>query len=89
MKIISRITRVSSKIGLAWSSFALRYPRGYLITTALVRMISLFSVHRRRAQLETQVTEAAEPVKRGFLQPGCWDFIIGLFAFVFCTQAGG
>ena len=91
MKIISRITSVSSKIGLAWSSFALRYPRGYLITTALVGMISLivFLVPEASAQLETQVTEALNPLARLLVGPVAKGLaIIGLFAFVGLLYAG-
>jgi type IV secretory pathway VirB2 component (pilin) len=91
MKIISRITSVSSKIDLAWSSFALRYPRGYLITTALVGMISLivFFAPEASAQLETQVTEALNPLARLLVGPVAKGLaIIGLFAFVGLLYAG-
>ena len=91
MKIISRITSVSGKIGLAWSSFALRYPRGYLITTALVGMISLiaFFAPEASAQLETQVTEALNPLARLLVGPVAKGLaIIGLFAFVGLLYAG-
>jgi type IV secretory pathway VirB2 component (pilin) len=91
MKIISRIKSVSSKIGLAWSSFVLRYPRGYLITTALVGMISLivFFAPEASAQLETQVTEALNPLARLLVGPVAKGLaIIGLFAFVGLLYAG-
>jgi type IV secretory pathway VirB2 component (pilin) len=91
MKNISRIKSVSSKIGLAWSSFVLRYPRGYLITTALVGMISLilFFAPEASAQLETQVTEALNPLARLLVGPVAKGLaIIGLFAFVGLLYAG-
>src|SRR4029434_2760747 len=91
MKIISRITSVSSKIGLACSSFVLRYPRGYLITTALVGVISLilFFAPEASAQLETQVTEALNPLARLLVGPVAKGLaIIGLFAFVGLLYAG-
>jgi type IV secretory pathway VirB2 component (pilin) len=91
MKITSRIKSVSSKIGLAWSSFVLRYPRGYLITTALVGMISLivFFAPEASAQLETQVTEALNPLARLLVGPVAKGLaIIGLFAFVGLLYAG-
>lgn len=91
MKIISRIKSVSSTIGLAWSSFVLRYPRGYLITTALVGMISLivFFAPEASAQLETQVTEALNPLARLLVGPVAKGLaIIGLFAFVGLLYAG-
>jgi type IV secretory pathway VirB2 component (pilin) len=91
MKIISRIKSVSGKIGLAWSSFVLRHPRGYLITTALIGMISLvlFVVPDASAQLETQVTEALNPLARLLVGPVAKGLaIIGLFAFVGLLYAG-
>jgi type IV secretory pathway VirB2 component (pilin) len=91
MKIISRINSACTKIGLAWSSFVLRYPRGYLITTALLGMISLvvFFASEASAQLETQVTEALNPLARLLVGPVAKGLaIIGLFAFVGLLYAG-
>ena len=91
MKIISRIKSVSSKIGLAWSSFVLTHQRGYLITTALVGVISLivFFAPEASAQLETQVTEALNPLARLLVGPVAKGLaIIGLFAFVGLLYAG-
>lgn len=91
MKIISRIKSVSGKIGLAWSSFVLRHQRGYLITTALVGVISLivFFAPEASAQLETQVTEALNPLARLLVGPVAKGLaIIGLFAFVGLLYAG-
>src|SRR6266404_530406 len=91
MKIISRINSACTKIGLAWSSFVLRYPRRYLITTALRGMISLvvFFASEASAQLETQVTEALNPLARLLVGPVAKGLaIIGLFAFVGLLYAG-
>ena len=91
MKIISRIKSVSGKIGLAWSSFVLRHQRGYLVTTALVGVISLivFFAPEASAQLETQVTEALNPLARLLVGPVAKGLaIIGLFAFVGLLYAG-
>jgi type IV secretory pathway VirB2 component (pilin) len=91
MKIISRIKSVAGKIGLAWSSFVLRHPRGYLITTTLVGMISLvlFFAPEASAQLETQVTEALNPLARLLVGPIAKGLaVIGLFAFVGLLYAG-
>jgi type IV secretory pathway VirB2 component (pilin) len=91
MKIISRINSACTKIGLAWSSFVLRYPRGYLITTALLGMISLvvFFASEASAQLETQVTEALNPLARLLVGPVAKGLaIIGLFSFVGLLYAG-
>ena len=91
MKIISRINSACTKIGLAWSSFVLRYPRRYLITTALLGMISLvvFFASEASAQLETQVTEALNPLARLLVGPVAKGLaIIGLFAFVGLLYAG-
>ena len=85
MKIISRIKSMLGKIGLACSSFVLRYPRGYLATTALVGVLSLivFFAPEASAQLETQVTDALNPLARLLVGPVAKGLaIIGLFAFV-------
>jgi type IV secretory pathway VirB2 component (pilin) len=91
MKIISRIKSVAGKVGLAWSSFVLRHPRGYLITTMVVGMISLvlFFAPEASAQLETQVTEALNPLARLLVGPIAKGLaVIGLFAFVGLLYAG-
>ena len=91
MKIRSRIKSEASKMGLAWSSFVFRHPREYLITTALVGMISLvfFFAPVASAQLETQVTEALNPLARLLVGPIAKGLaVIGLFAFVGLLYAG-
>jgi type IV secretory pathway VirB2 component (pilin) len=79
------------KIGLRWASFVLRHPRGYLTVTALVGVISLipFFVPEASAQLETQVTDALNPLARLLVGPIAKGLaIIGLFAFVGLLYAG-
>jgi type IV secretory pathway VirB2 component (pilin) len=91
MKIISIIKSTSSKIAVVWASFVLRHQRGYLITTIIVGVISLilFFVSEAGAQLETQVTEALNPLARLLVGPVAKGLaIIGLFAFVGLLYAG-
>jgi type IV secretory pathway VirB2 component (pilin) len=91
MKIISRIKGACNKIGLAWLSFILRYPKAYLATTALLGVLSLilFVTPEANAQLETQVTEALNPLARLLVGPVAKGLaIIGLFAFVGLLYAG-
>jgi len=91
MKIISIIKSASSKISLAWAWFVFGHQRGYLITTALVGVISLilFFASEASAQLETQVTEALNPLARLLVGPVAKGLaIIGLFAFVGLLYAG-
>ncbi len=91
MKVMSRITIAYGKLNLAWSSFVLRYPTGYLVTTGLVGVISLilFFAPEASAQLETQVTEALNPLARLLVGPIAKGLaVIGLFAFVGLLYAG-
>src|SRR3989442_11695665 len=91
MKIISTIKSVPGTIGLAWSSFVLKHPRGYLMTTALIGVVSLILlfVPEASAQLETQVTDALNPLARLLVGPVAKGLaIIGLFAFVGLLYAG-
>ena len=91
MKIIEPIKSMLENISLACASFVLRYPRGYLITTALVGMISLivFLAPEASAQLETQVTDALNPLARLLVGPVAKGLaVIGLFAFVGLLYAG-
>ncbi len=91
MKVISRIKIAYGKLGLAWSSFVLRHPRGYLMATGLVGVISLivFFAPDASAQLETQVTEALNPLARLLVGPIAKGLaVIGLFAFVGLLYAG-
>ena len=91
MNVISRVKVMSRKIGDDCSSFMIRYPRGYLTVTALVGVISLIVlfVPEASAQLETQVTEALNPLARLLVGPVAKGLaIIGLFAFVGLLYAG-
>jgi type IV secretory pathway VirB2 component (pilin) len=91
MKIIEPIKSMLGNIGLACASFVLRYPRGYLLTTAAIGVVSLilFLVPEASAQLETQVTEALNPLARLLVGPVAKGLaIIGLFAFVGLLYAG-
>jgi type IV secretory pathway VirB2 component (pilin) len=91
MKIISIIKSASSKISLAWAWFVFGHQRRYLTTTALIGVISviLFFASEASAQLETQVTEALNPLARLLVGPVAKGLaIIGLFAFVGLLYAG-
>jgi type IV secretory pathway VirB2 component (pilin) len=91
MKTILTIKSVGRKIELACSSFILRHPRGYVTATVLVGAISviLFFVPEASAQLETQVTDALNPLARLLVGPVAKGLaIIGLFAFVGLLYAG-
>jgi len=91
MDLISRVKILSNKIGEAYSSFMIRYPRGYLMVTALVGVFSLilFFTPEASAQLETQVTDALNPLARLLVGPIAKGLaVIGLFAFVGLLYAG-
>ena len=91
MKIVPRIKIVFGKLSMALSSFVIRYPRGYLVTTALVGVFSLilFFAPDASAQLETQVTDALNPLARLLVGPIAKGLaVIGLFAFVGLLYAG-
>jgi type IV secretory pathway VirB2 component (pilin) len=91
MKITSIMKNMPGNIGVASASFVLRHPRGYLTATAVVGAISLilFFVPEAGAQLETQVTDALNPLARLLVGPIAKGLaIIGLFAFVGLLYAG-
>ena len=91
MKITGTIKNMPGNIGLACSSFVLRYPRGYLLTTAAIGVVSLIFLlaPEASAQLETQVTEALNPLARLLVGPVAKGLaIVGLFAFVGLLYAG-
>ncbi len=91
MNIVSKIKVAAGKLSVAWSSFVLRNPRGYLAATALVGLISLILlfVPEASAQLETQVTDALNPLARLLVGPIAKGLaIVGLFAFVGLLYAG-
>ncbi len=91
MNVGSKMKLAVGKLSVAWASFVLRYPRGYLAATALVGVISLivFFAPEASAQLETQVTEALNPLARLLVGPIAKGLaVIGLFAFVGLLYAG-
>ena len=91
MKIVSTIKSKSSEISLRSSCFVLRHPGGYVILTAFVGAISLilFFAPAASAQLDTQVTEALNPLARLLVGPIAKGLaVIGLFAFVGLLYAG-
>jgi type IV secretory pathway VirB2 component (pilin) len=91
MKIIGTIKSMPGNIGLACSLFVLRYHRGYLLTTAAIGVVSLILlfVPEASAQLETQVTDALNPLARLLVGPVAKGLaIVGLFAFVGLLYAG-
>ena len=91
MNAFSRVKVMSRKIGEECSLFMIRYPRGYLAATALVGVLSLIVLFApdARAQLETQVTDALNPLARLLVGPIAKGLaIVGLFAFVGLLYAG-
>jgi type IV secretory pathway VirB2 component (pilin) len=91
MEIVGTIKSMPGNIGRACSSFVLRYPIGYLMTTAAIGMISLILLlaPEASAQLETQVTSALDPLARLLVGPIAKGLaVIGLFAFVGLLYAG-
>ena len=91
MKVISRAKVMSDKASSACSLFALTDPRGYLLVTAAIGVASLILLLApdASAQLETQVTEALNPLARLLVGPVAKGLaIVGLFAFVGLLYAG-
>ncbi len=91
MKIVSRIKLTADRLTLAWLSIAIRYPRVYLVATTLIGIVSLILLFApdASAQLETQVTDALNPLARLLVGPIAKGLaIIGLFAFVGLLYAG-
>ncbi len=91
MKIVSRIELTADRLTLAWLSIAVKYPRAYLVATTLIGIVSLVLLFApdASAQLETQVTDALNPLARLLVGPIAKGLaIIGLFAFVGLLYAG-
>ena len=91
MNMFSRVSFLWEKINETYLSFMIRYPKGYITATALVGAISLILlfVPEASAQLETQVTDALNPLARLLVGPVAKGLaIIGLFAFVGLLYAG-
>jgi hypothetical protein len=91
MNMVSRIRVTAVRLTVAWLSFALRYPKAYLVATTLIAIVSLFLflAPDASAQLETQVTDALNPLARLLVGPVAKGLaIVGLFAFVGLLYAG-
>jgi type IV secretory pathway VirB2 component (pilin) len=91
MNMFSRVSSMREKIGEFYLSFMIRYPRGYLAATAIVGALSLIFLFapEAKAQLETQVTDALNPLARLLVGPIAKGLaIVGLFAFVGLLYAG-
>ena len=91
MNVISRVKRMSEKISDECSLVMIRYQGGYLMMTALLGVLSLIVLFApdARAQLETQVTDALNPLARLLVGPVAKGLaIVGLFAFVGLLYAG-
>ena len=91
MNMFSRVSSMREKIGESYLSFMIRYPRGYLAATAIVGALSLIFLFapEAKAQLETQVTDALNPLARLLVGPIAKGLaIVGLFAFVGLLYAG-
>ena len=91
MNIVSRIKLTADRLTLAWLSIAIKYPRAYLVATTLIGIVSLILLFApdASAQLETQVTDALNPLARLLVGPVAKGLaIIGLFAFVGLLYAG-
>lgn len=91
MKIVSRIKFTADRLTFAWLSIAVRYPRAYLVATTLIGIVSLILLFApdASAQLETQVTDALNPLARLLVGPVAKGLaIVGLFAFVGLLYAG-
>ena len=91
MNLISRVKGMSERISDECSLVMIRYPQGYLIMTALLGVLSLIVLFApdARAQLETQVTDALNPLARLLVGPVAKGLaIVGLFAFVGLLYAG-
>ena len=91
MNVISRVKGMAGKISDECSLVMIGYPRGYLIMTALLGVLSLIVLFApdARAQLETQVTDALNPLARLLVGPVAKGLaIVGLFAFVGLLYAG-
>ena len=91
MNMFSRVSLMREKISATHLSFMIRYPRGYLTATVLVGVLSLIVLFapEASAQLETQVTDALNPLARLLVGPVAKGLaIVGLFAFVGLLYAG-
>src|SRR5205809_108561 len=91
MKVNSKVKGKAGKVRDQFSVVIIGYPRGYLIMTGLLGMLSLIVLFapEASAQLETQVTDALNPLARLLVGPVAKGLaIVGLFAFVGLLYAG-
>jgi type IV secretory pathway VirB2 component (pilin) len=91
MNVVARVKGMSERISDECSLVMIRYPRGYLMMMALLGVLSLIVLFApdARAQLETQVTDALNPLARLLVGPVAKGLaIVGLFAFVGLLYAG-
>lgn len=91
MNVFSRVEIMSDKINEAYLSWMIEPRRGLLVATAIVGVLSLIVLFapEARAQLETQVTDALNPLARLLVGPVAKGLaIVGLFAFVGLLYAG-
>ncbi len=91
MKANSRINLISDKVSEVYLLLTIRYPRAYTTAIMMVGVLSLmiFFAPQASAQLETQVTDALNPLARLLVGPIAKGLaIIGLFAFVGLLYAG-
>src|SRR6266702_8192339 len=91
MDVISRVKGMTGNISDECSLVMIGHPRGYLMMTGLLGVLSLIVLFApdASAQLETQVTDALNPLARLLVGPVAKGLaIIGLFAFVGLLYAG-
>ena len=91
MNGISRVKGMARNISDECWLVLIGHPRGYLIMTGLLGVLSLIVLFapEARAQLETQVTDALNPLARLLVGPVAKGLaIVGLFAFVGLLYAG-
>ena len=91
MNVVSRVKEKAGKISDECSLFIIRHQGGYLMMAALLGVLFLIVLFApdARAQLETQVTDALNPLARLLVGPVAKGLaIVGLFAFVGLLYAG-
>jgi type IV secretory pathway VirB2 component (pilin) len=91
MNGISRTKVMSERVTEAYLSFTIGFPREYITAMAVIGVLSLMVLFApdANAQLETQVTDALNPLARLLVGPVAKGLaVIGLFAFVGLLYAG-
>src|SRR5437773_11914369 len=85
MNISSRVKGMAGNISDECSLVMIGHPRGYLIMTGLLGVLSMIVLFapEASAQLETQVTDALNPLARLLVGPVAKELaLVGLIAFV-------